>query len=124
MKETVNHPAHYNQIVGIECIDVAEQMGFNLGNALKYIWRCGDKGNKVEDIKKAIWYLNREIDRSLKLKSNEQRGEAEYVDASRNVCEHFVPAQLECIKCDRGASCIVPETNHNQAIKCLQNTKA
>jgi hypothetical protein len=38
-------------------------MGFNLGNAVKYIWRADLKGNQVEDLKKAIWYINREIQR-------------------------------------------------------------
>ena len=59
--EYVNHPRHYNQIQGVECIEVAEQMNFNLGSALKYIWRCEDKWDKVEDLKKAIWYIEREI---------------------------------------------------------------
>ena len=63
---SVNHPKHYNQIKGVECIDVAEQMGFNLGNALKYVWRCGDKGKKIEDLEKAIWYIKREIERTQK----------------------------------------------------------
>lgn len=59
----VDHPTHYNQIQGVECIEVIEQLnlGFHLSNALKYIWRCKDKGKKVEDLKKAIWYLEREI---------------------------------------------------------------
>ena len=58
----VDHPNHYNQ-GAIECIDVIEQLdlGFNLGNALKYIWRCRNKGKKVEDLKKAVWYIEREI---------------------------------------------------------------
>lgn len=60
----VNHPKHYNQIKGVECIDVAEKMCFNLGNALKYIWRCHDKGKKTEDLRKAIWYIDREIKRT------------------------------------------------------------
>lgn len=38
-------------------------MNFNLGNVMKYIWRCGDKGKPIEDLKKAIWYIEREIDR-------------------------------------------------------------
>jgi hypothetical protein len=64
--EAVDHPKHYNQIKGVECIDVVEQMNFNLGNSLKYIWRCEDKGNKIQDIEKAIWYLQREIERTNK----------------------------------------------------------
>lgn len=63
-KEAVNHPSHYNSHPsGVECITVAEHMGFNLGNALKYIWRADEKGAPVEDLKKAVWYLEREIKR-------------------------------------------------------------
>lgn len=63
-KEMVNHPTHYNK-GNIEVIDYIEDknLNFNLGNAIKYISRCEEKGNKEEDIKKAIWYLNRELGR-------------------------------------------------------------
>jgi len=65
--DSVNHPGHYNQIQGVECIDVVEQMNFNRGNAIKYIWRAGSKGStlaeEVEDLRKAIWYIRREIER-------------------------------------------------------------
>jgi len=56
----VNHPAHYN-VGKIEVIDAIEdwQLGFHLGNAVKYIARAQHKENEEEDIKKAIWYLNR-----------------------------------------------------------------
>lgn len=59
----VDHPNHYNQLEGTECIDIIEQLNlsFCLGNALKYIWRCEDKSKKAEDLKKAIWYIEREI---------------------------------------------------------------
>ena len=47
--ETVDHPAHYNaHPSGVECIDVVEHMGFNLGNAIKYIWRADEKGNAID----------------------------------------------------------------------------
>ena len=61
--EAVNHPKHYNQVPGVECIDVVEHMSFNLGNAVKYIWRCNEKGYPFTDLNKAIWYINREIAR-------------------------------------------------------------
>jgi hypothetical protein len=62
--DTVNHPAHYNaHPAGIECIDVVEHMNFNRGNAIKYIWRAGAKGNELEDLQKARWYVDREIHR-------------------------------------------------------------
>jgi hypothetical protein len=69
----VDHPKHYNNINGVECIDVVEQMNFNKGNAIKYLWRAGDKGvgvdKEIEDLQKAVWYINREIDRIKKMAS-------------------------------------------------------
>ncbi len=63
-KEMINHPAHYNK-GKFEAIEVIEdwQLGFNLGNTVKYISRAGhkDKSKIVEDLKKALWYLEREI---------------------------------------------------------------
>jgi hypothetical protein len=62
--DAVNHPKHYNSHPsGVECITVTEWMNFNLGNAVKYIWRAGDKGAQVQDLEKARWYLDREIGR-------------------------------------------------------------
>lgn len=67
MSDPVDHPEHYNQHPrGIECIDVVEHFGFNVGNAIKYLWRAGLKGGaekRVEDLRKAAWYANREADR-------------------------------------------------------------
>lgn len=61
MNDSVNHPPHYNaHPSGVECIDITEHMNFCLGNALKYIWRA-DLKNGVEDLRKARWYLDREI---------------------------------------------------------------
>ena len=63
----VDHPLHYNsQGSGIECIDVVEWLGFSIGNAIKYIWRADHKGNAIEDLEKARWYLDREIERRKK----------------------------------------------------------
>lgn len=62
-RDNVNHPTHYNQHPsGIECIDVAEHMGFNIGNAIKYLWRAGHKDATPtdDDLRKAIWYIERE----------------------------------------------------------------
>lgn len=63
---SVNHPNHYNQIPGIECIDVVENFDFNVGNAIKYLWRAGLKHDALEDLQKAAWYCNREIERITK----------------------------------------------------------
>lgn len=60
--DAVNHPKHYtSHPSGIECIQVTEHMGFNLGNAVKYVWRADLKHDAVEDLRKAVWYIEREI---------------------------------------------------------------
>lgn len=64
-KEAVNHPPHYNA-GKIEVIDAIEdwQLNFHLGNVVKYVARAEHKGTKAEDLKKALWYLEREIQRT------------------------------------------------------------
>jgi uncharacterized protein DUF3310 len=63
-EDLVNHPKHYNvHPSGIECITITRWMNFNLGNVMKYLWRCDDKGATIEDLKKARWYLDDEIAR-------------------------------------------------------------
>ena len=63
-KEMVNHPSHYN-MGKYEAIDVIEDwnLNFNLGNAVKYISRAGHKDDIVQDLKKSLWYIEREIQR-------------------------------------------------------------
>lgn len=62
LNDPVNHPKHYTgHPSGIECIQITEHMGFNLGNALKYIWRCDLKKDAIEDLEKAKWYIEREL---------------------------------------------------------------
>ena len=63
-KEMINHPQHYN-MGKYEAIDVIEdwQLNFNLGNTVKYISRAGHKDDIMQDLKKALWYLDREIKR-------------------------------------------------------------
>ena len=64
LKDAVNHPLHYtSHPSGVECITITEHMNFNVGNAVKYLWRAGSKGEVMEDLKKAQWYINREIRR-------------------------------------------------------------
>jgi len=65
--DPVNHPSHYTQHPsGVECIQIMEHMGFNLGNAFKYMFRHKHKGASRQDIEKAIWYIDREIERRTK----------------------------------------------------------
>lgn len=65
--DPVNHPKHYTaHPSGVECIQITEHMGFNLGNAMKYIWRADEKNNAIEDLRKAVWYVQREIAKRIK----------------------------------------------------------
>ena len=66
MNDPVNHPKHYTEHPsGVECIEITEHMNFCVGNAIKYLWRAGLKGAQVEDLRKARWYIDREIARIL-----------------------------------------------------------
>jgi hypothetical protein len=66
MTDPVNHPPHYTQHPsGVECIQITEHFNFCLGNVIKYVWRAGlkRKSRRLEDLKKARFYLDREIER-------------------------------------------------------------
>ena len=72
MIDNVNHPQHYtNDPSGIECIQITRYRDFNIGNAIKYLWRAGLKQESskdmvdktIEDLEKAIWYINDEINK-------------------------------------------------------------
>ena len=68
MSDPVNHPPHYTEHPsGIECIQVTEHLSFCVGNAIKYLWRADLKhDDAIQDLKKAAWYINREIERRKK----------------------------------------------------------
>jgi hypothetical protein len=79
--EQVNHPQHYcSHNSGIEAIQVTENLPFNTGNAIKYLWRKELKGKREEDVQKAIWYLKREIQRQIDNKA--------YVDLLNKYIRH------------------------------------
>jgi hypothetical protein len=66
VKDMVNHPPHYtSDPSGVECIQITRHRNFNVGNAIKYLWRAGikDDAKQIEDLKKAIFYINDEINR-------------------------------------------------------------
>ncbi|MGV0949443.1 MAG: DUF3310 domain-containing protein [Azonexus sp.] len=65
INDPVNHPAHYKLANGVEVIQLTEQLNFCRGNAVKYIARAGrkDRASEIEDLLKARWYINREIER-------------------------------------------------------------
>lgn len=73
----VNHPPHYTtDPSGVECIEITRHRNFNIGNAIKYLWRAGikDDSKQIEDLKKAIFYINDEINR-LESRNNEEKKE-------------------------------------------------
>jgi hypothetical protein len=74
MKEKVNHPKHYggesNPYEAIKVIE-AWNANFNIGNVLKYISRCGKKDREIQELEKAAWYLNREIENRKRMEEAE-----------------------------------------------------
>lgn len=75
MSDPVNHPAHYkDRVPGVECIEVTEHFNFLRGNAIKYLWRAGLKGDEIEDLEKAQWYISREIEK-LKEAQHDSQGQ-------------------------------------------------
>ena len=85
--DPVNHPNHYtSHPSGIECIQITEHMDFNLGNALKYIWRADLKHDAIEDLNKALFYINRELNRRQHWTAGEDgENKAAYVNEAEQV---------------------------------------
>jgi len=72
MTDNVNHPKHFtSDPSGIECIQITRHRNFNIGNAIKYLWRAGlkDETKHIEDLRKAVWYIEDEIKRLEKLRT-------------------------------------------------------
>jgi len=64
MSDSVKHPKHYtSHPSGVECIEITKHMNFCLGNAFKYIWRADLKNSAIEDLRKAVWYIECEIEK-------------------------------------------------------------
>lgn len=76
--DMVNHPPHYSgDPSGVECIEITRHRNFNVGNAIKYLWRSGLKtttgmGQQIEDLQKSIWYIEDEIYRLTELTKREK----------------------------------------------------
>lgn len=124
MIDNVNHPPHYcssNAVCAkcehpIECIDVTRHLNFNMGNAIKYLWRANFK-NGIEDLQKALWYINDEIAKQtpkIKLTTTgidnpeEDRGRGLQIKDGKVTgfdgvahCRHGVAKIYVCEVCDR-----------------------
>lgn len=107
-QDMVNHPPHYKDASGIECIEVTSKMQFCGGNCFKYLYRAGKKGSTVEDLKKAIWYAERANE--LKEVTNEQPAAAIWdiasyrrgnvKEAMRFVSNYAWDVVVECINAE------------------------
>ncbi len=121
MNDSVNHPKHYTtNPSGVECITVVEHMSFNVGNAIKYLWRTDLKGDALEDLKKARWYVDREIARRTRVElSNDIPAQSELPEP------RIVPAQSEPPAWDlvlpRGD--LIRYPNKSSAARALQRFK-
>ena len=98
MTDPIN-PSHYTtDPSGIECIEITRHRNFNVGNAIKYLWRAGlkDDSRHVEDLKKAIFYIEEEIDRLNGKSSRHVRSKLSgYLSAVHNARGHsFTPVNL------------------------------
>lgn len=98
--DPVNHPSHYtSHPSGIECIDVVEHYPFNVGAAIKYLWRAGLKDDAIEDLKKAEWYCKREQKRRLKYGTERRKVPAltgtKFVDAH---CERLAEREAKQVE--------------------------
>lgn len=110
-RDSVNHPTHYNQVPGVECLDVVRWFPFFRGNAVKYVWRRGLKGAAVADLRKAIFYVEAEIAdltaeppsrfrRWLPVRRTRRvRLDPRLVDLLDKAEGHFSGNQLEALRC-------------------------
>lgn len=113
--DPVDHPSHYTaHPSGVECITITEHMNFNLGNAIKYIWRAGlkDSKNHREDLKKAAWYVTREIHRI----DHEAKKAAEKT-VTRQVA---VNTNFRCVGCNRYTA---PDGNGGPCKDCASTSE-
>src|SRR5699024_6249750 len=93
MTDMINHPPHYTQHPsGVECIEITEWFTFGLGNVIKYVWRAGLKGDgPLEDLRKAKFYLEREIERLENAAAQDDGG----ARRAPVVVEAFAPGSLK-----------------------------
>lgn len=85
--DSVHHPKHYNSHPsGIECIEIVRHHSFNIGNAIKYLWRAGlkDGVDTTQDLEKSLWYIQDEIQRIRRASSVTTPEPAPSADSSEN----------------------------------------
>lgn len=89
--DTVNHPKHYtSDDCGVEAIEVTSLLPACISNAVKYVWRCGKKDEDLQELKKALWYINYSIDNDLPSFVDELSDSLEFQDLIEKVKSHWV----------------------------------
>ena len=91
LADTVNHPKHYtSDDCGIEAIEVTSLLPACISNAVKYVWRCGKKDEDLQELKKALWYINYSIDNDLPSFVDELSDSLEFQSLVEKVKSHWV----------------------------------
>lgn len=95
MTDNVNHPAHYEANGPFECIELAETAVFNIGNMIKYVFRHRDKDDPLEDLRKARWYLRRQLTKGARAKADPQAMLARLAEDDHAGAGEFWQAMLD-----------------------------
>ena len=91
VSDTVNHPTHYtSDDCGVEAIEVTSLLPACVSNAVKYVWRCGKKDEDLQELKKALWYINYSIDNELPAFADELTETLEFQELVEKVKSHWV----------------------------------
>ena len=89
--DTVNHPKHYtSDDCGVEAIEITSLLPACISNAVKYVWRCGKKDEDLQELKKALWYINYSIDNDLPFFVDELSDSLEFQSLVEKVKSHWV----------------------------------
>ena len=89
--DTVHHPKHYtSDDCGVEAIEITSLLPACISNAVKYVWRCGKKDEDLQELKKALWYVNYSIDNDLPSFVDELSDSLEFQELVEKVKSHWV----------------------------------
>jgi len=112
MNDPVNNPKHYTEHPsGVECIEITRHMNFNLGNAMKYIWRADLKQNRTQDLEKAIWYLQDELKRTAPAPQEAGDGWVPCQGVSTSPVPKGTPVHIRTVEGEAYACCWAEDIN-------------
>ena len=112
--DPINHPPHYTQHPsGVECITITEHYNFNVGNAIKYLWRAGlkDGTDAASDLRKAAWYVRREIERVAEGGTSPTASRADHTHKMQDFPPVETQAQVAAAYADRYSGQPRPDTD-------------